>query len=219
MSASSTKKPRTPAQTAASRENGKKSTGPNDTSETRFNAIKHGILCQFTRFQSDQDREVFTQLEDGMHNEWHPQTQSEHFYVERLTQCMWRMRLAARRQWKRDKMMIETELLMLRYERELGREITVCENKLRELRRQREEQENAQRQAEFAETNPSAEAEAAAAELMDPAAVESLRRLTRVFEANGGASPEDGEMLKQAARTHLRVVVPRLEILAQKATG
>ena len=219
MPRSSPKKPRTPAQTAASRENGKKSNGPHDTSETRFNAIKHGILCQFTRLETDQDREVFAQLEDGMHNEYDPQTQSEHFYVERLTQCMWRMRLAARRLWKRESKMIETELLILRYERELGREITVCENKLRELRREREEEENARRQAEFDETNPRAEAESAAAELLDPAAVESLRRLTRLFEVSGGGTPEDQELVKQAARIHLRVAVPRLEVLAQKATA
>ena len=218
MSRSSQKVARTPAQIAASRENGKKSHGPNDTSNTRFNAIKHGILGCFIRFDTDEDREVAGQLSDGIIAEWEPQTQSEHFYVERNVQCMWRLRLAEKRLWERPKNMDETYLLVMRYERDLSREITLAEGKLRELRREREQrEEKLRRRRRFDETNPSGDDESGADELLDASAVETLRRLTRVFEVTGGASPEDQDMLKRAARTHLSLAVPKLEFRAQKA--
>ena len=46
MDTNSTKTPRTPAQAAASRANGAKSTGPRDTSLSRFNSLKHGYYAK-----------------------------------------------------------------------------------------------------------------------------------------------------------------------------
>ena len=219
MARSHRKLKRSEAQIRASQENGKKSSGPKDTSKTRLNAIKHGILSDEAYCDSDAEVELYVAFEKGIFEDWGPETQSEHFYAERVAQCMWRLRLIQRRltgkfaRYGFDKCGPEFLLLMARYERQVSRELTESEAKLRELQAERRAGEA--REGVSDETNPS---DAASPRPPGPAAEvwvspdETLRCFTRAFEVMGKLPEKDQAILRTAALTRIAEVMPELAL-------
>ena len=217
------KSTRTLAQIEASRENGKKSNGPKDTSKTRHNAIKHGILADVAYCQTEADREAFEALRAALIEELAPETQMEQFYAERIAQCMWRTRLIEKRM-AHPYLGSEQWHTFGRYDRMVSRELTIAEDKLEALQTARRRsagilpasQGGSHLSNDSDETNPSAGVGAleSAAEA-DPGAaeLESLRRVTRVFEIIGDLSDDDRNLLRSAARSHLATVMPELELI------
>lgn len=61
--------------TKSNRKNSQLSTGPNDTSQSRLNALSHGILSRqalITSGEGCEDAELFDQLADGLREDWAP---------------------------------------------------------------------------------------------------------------------------------------------------
>jgi len=145
-----------PAQREASRRNGRQSRGPHDTSQTRFNAVKHGLLSKKACFLSEEDRRTYRELHQGLVDDLRPKGMLEAMLVERLASAHCRqMRAIELRAWwerpraQREAAMDSGELvadprvftgggdnyarggeLLLRYERELQRQFDTA---LREL--------------------------------------------------------------------------------------
>jgi hypothetical protein len=80
------------AKVSANRRNAKKSTGPNDTSSTRLNATKHGLLSEGITELDDADgyRETLHRLQERYSDEL------DNFLVERIALFMVRLRRAPR---------------------------------------------------------------------------------------------------------------------------
>jgi hypothetical protein len=132
---------RSPAQTAASRENGEKSQGPLDTSKSRFNAVKHGILSDVVFCRDENECEAFDALLEGLREEWDPVTQTEAFYLERIAHCMWKLRGIELRYGPDSRLGPANLVLLGRYERHVSRELAAAEEKLRDLQTERIEAE------------------------------------------------------------------------------
>jgi len=201
----------TAAQVEAARENGALSHGPNDTSNTRYNAVKHGILADVVYCKDENEEYEFEALLAGVMEEWDPQTQNEVFYTERIAQCMWRFRLIELRFCKNPGMGNEDLVLHGRYERHVSRELHEAEDKLTALQAGR-----VARESLSDETNPSANPESrktASQPLPEAVAAESLRRVTRIFEIIGDLSDDDRTFLRTAARSHLATVMPKLVLM------
>ncbi len=84
--------PTTPTltRTEANRENAHLSTGPKDTTSTRFNATKHGLLAEgVTELDSP---EKFNPLLSQLEFEMQPVGEVERFIVRRIALCMVRLR-------------------------------------------------------------------------------------------------------------------------------
>ena len=152
----------TPAQREASRRNGGKSHGPHDTSQTRFNALKHGLLSRKICFQSQEDRQVYQELHAGLVDDLRPVGMLEAMLVERLASAHCRqMRAIELRAWwelpraAREAAYASGELvagpwvftsgtdnyarggeLLLRYEHELQRQFDQALRQLSVVRRQ-----------------------------------------------------------------------------------
>ena len=141
---------RSEAQIAASRENGAKSQDPRDTTNTRHNAVKHGILSDVVYCKDDSERTAFEALLAGLTDEYAPQTQSEAFYTERIAHCMWKMRTLEMRIADRPGIGTDALPLIARYDRHISQELTQAETKLRQLQSERMQQE-----CLLDETNPS----------------------------------------------------------------
>jgi hypothetical protein len=80
------------AKNSANRRNAKESTGPNDTSSTRHNAVKHGLLSAGITELDDVDgyRDTLGRLQERYFDEL------EAFLVERIALCMVRLRRTTR---------------------------------------------------------------------------------------------------------------------------
>ena len=74
----------TPAQREASRRNGQKSQGPHNTSTTRFNATKHGLLSRKIHFETPEEREAYEELHAALVEDIQPQGALQQVIVERL---------------------------------------------------------------------------------------------------------------------------------------
>jgi len=152
----------TPAQREASRRNGGRSHGPHDTSQTRFNALKHGLLSRQIHFLTQEDRDVYQELHDGLVEDLRPVGMLEAMLVERLASAHCRqMRAIELRAWwelpraAREAAYASGELvagpwvftgggdnyarggeLLLRYEHELQRQFSTALRELSVVRRQ-----------------------------------------------------------------------------------
>src|SRR5271170_2900616 len=83
-----------PAKAEASRQNARRAGGPKDTSATRFNASKHGLLAQgITELD---DAEAYTALLQRLNEAHHPAGDIETFLVERIALAIVRLRRIAR---------------------------------------------------------------------------------------------------------------------------
>ena len=201
------KSTRTLAQIRASRENGKKSDGPKDTSKTRLNAIKHGILADVAYCETEAERQAFEALRAALMEDLDPQTQMEQFYAERIAQCIWRMRLIEKR-LANPHLGSEVWERFGRYDRMVSRELTVAENKLQALQTARLSVGQAASLSDSDETNPS-----------DPASpthagdvVDLLRRVTRAVELLEERTEQDDAFLRMAAQSCMRQLMPDLEL-------
>jgi hypothetical protein len=75
-------------QVAANRLNAQKSTGPKDTSRTRFNRIKHGLRCTFRLLPDENPEEFFDRL-FMMIDDYDAQGPIEYDLVTRIVQSQW----------------------------------------------------------------------------------------------------------------------------------
>ena len=75
----------------ANRQNAAKSTGPKDTTSTRYNAIKHGLLSEGV---TELDAVDYAKLVGVLKEQMQPEGQIEHFLVERVALCMVRLKRA-----------------------------------------------------------------------------------------------------------------------------
>ena len=81
----------TDAQFEANRKNAQKSTGPRDTSKTRFNAIKHGVLSSQMHL-SDEEWIEFQGLRDSLVEALQPKGILQEFALDELVSLRWRHR-------------------------------------------------------------------------------------------------------------------------------
>jgi len=79
----------------ANQRNAQLAKGPHDTSLTRFNALKHGILSKQVLIRGGkgaEDPEEFQQFSDAMREDWAPAGITEELLVEDLIGIEWRKR-------------------------------------------------------------------------------------------------------------------------------
>ncbi len=77
----------------ANQRNAQLAKGPHDTSLTRFNALKHGILSKQVLIRGGkgaEDPEEFQQFSDAMREDWAPAGITEELLVEDLIGIAWR---------------------------------------------------------------------------------------------------------------------------------
>lgn len=79
----------------ANRRNALKSTGPKDTSITRLNALKHGLLSKEILIAGEDDREL-EELGKRLRMELAPQGELENIFVDRIVSSAWRLKRAIR---------------------------------------------------------------------------------------------------------------------------
>ena len=80
--------------TESNRKNAQLSTGPNDTSQSRLNALSHGILSKralITTGEGCEDAELFDQLADGLREDWATVGATEQLLVDQLISLTWRL--------------------------------------------------------------------------------------------------------------------------------
>ena len=82
------------AKIEANRQNAQNSTGPKDTTSTRFNAVKHGLLAQGVTELDDHDR--YRNVVTELRAEWQPVGVIESFLVNQISLAMLRTERAAR---------------------------------------------------------------------------------------------------------------------------
>ncbi len=85
----------TQKQLMANRENAKKSTGPNDTSLTRLNALKHGILSEEVLLKGEKKKDL-EELGRRLRQELTPEGELELILVDRIVCSIWRLKRALR---------------------------------------------------------------------------------------------------------------------------
>jgi hypothetical protein len=85
----------TPAQIAANCRNAKKSTGPKDTTRTRFNGLKHGLRAEQIVLPGEDPAE-FEAEKQAFLDDWEPQSHTRAVLVERAALASWRLRRCAR---------------------------------------------------------------------------------------------------------------------------
>lgn len=85
----------TEEQIKANRENSMKSTGPNDTSLTRFNATRHGMTAGAVLIRGE-NAEEFEALNSEVVSELAPVGIIEGELVKQIVLCLWKLRRAPR---------------------------------------------------------------------------------------------------------------------------
>ena len=85
----------TRAQIEANRNNARRSTGPRDTSLTRFNGLKHG-LCARHGLLHGEDRDEFDAELKGFSDDWQPRTHTRAVLVELAAVASCRLRRSIR---------------------------------------------------------------------------------------------------------------------------
>ena len=81
----------TDKQIAANRENSKKSTGPNDTSIVRYNALKHGITAETTLLDGE-NKDAFDELAKEIRERLGPDGAIEVELVDQIIFSFWKIR-------------------------------------------------------------------------------------------------------------------------------
>ena len=88
-------KPTSLAKIEANRRNAQKSTGPKDTSLTRLNALRHGLLSREVLIEGE-DKGALEELGERLRQELAPQGELEDLFVDRIVSSAWRLRRAIR---------------------------------------------------------------------------------------------------------------------------
>lgn len=82
-------------QIRANKENSKKSTGPRNTEKTKKNATKFGIFSKemvLEGFYGIEDKNEFSKLVEEVNEEYYPRTITERVLVEKIIDCIWRLK-------------------------------------------------------------------------------------------------------------------------------
>ncbi len=82
-------------QIQANRRNSRLSTGPKDTSLSRFNGLKHGLCAAQVGLPGEDPAEVQAEF-DGWHNDWRPMTHTRAVLVDLAAVATWRLRRSIR---------------------------------------------------------------------------------------------------------------------------
>ena len=85
------KKTMTEKALAANRANGSGSPGPRNTTFTKINAVKHGILTRQLHFRSDEEKVMFNELHDELVLHYAPVGPTERELVSEVGLCFWRL--------------------------------------------------------------------------------------------------------------------------------
>lgn len=83
----------------ANRRNAKLSTGPRDTGNSKYNALKHGLLSKaalIRRGEAKEDPLELNALLDALRKDFDPVGTMEEILVDRIAACYWRLRRAQR---------------------------------------------------------------------------------------------------------------------------
>jgi len=96
----------TKKQLLANRKNAKKSTGPKDTSLSRLNALKHGILSKEVLLKNEKKKDL-EELAKRLRQELAPQGELEIILVDRIISSIWRLKRALK---------VESALMSYEYE-------------------------------------------------------------------------------------------------------
>ena len=97
-------------QLIANRENARKSTGPKDSSLTRLNAMKHGILSKEVLLTGEKKKDL-EELGKRLRQELVPQGELELILVDRIISSIWRLKRA---------LGIESTLMSYQYDKGLN---------------------------------------------------------------------------------------------------
>ena len=84
---------------AANQRNAKRSTGPKDTTRTRYNSQKHGLLSKAAIIQNGARKEDQHELDSLLEAYWEdfrPEGAMEENLVDEIVSCVWRKRRALR---------------------------------------------------------------------------------------------------------------------------
>ncbi len=90
----------TKAQIEANRNNARRSTGPKDTSLTRFNGLKHGLCAAQVGLPGEDPAEVQAEF-DGWRGDWRPMTHTRAVLVDLAAVATWRLRRSIRARVRR----------------------------------------------------------------------------------------------------------------------
>ncbi len=93
----------------ANRRNSLKSTGPKDTSVSRFNALKHGLTSEKIVVTPFEDKREYTSLLNSLIQDFQPQTTIEYVLIECMASSVWR----SRRIIRSEKAEIEEKILQV----------------------------------------------------------------------------------------------------------
>ncbi len=85
----------TKAQIEANRKNARRSTGPKDTSLSRFNGLKHGLCAVEVGLPGEDPAEVQAEF-DGWRGDWRPMTHTRAVLVDLAAVATWRLRRSIR---------------------------------------------------------------------------------------------------------------------------
>ncbi len=83
----------------ANRRNAKLSTGPRDTGNSKYNALKHGLLSKaaiIRRGEAKEDPLELTALVDALRKDFEPVGTMEEILLDRIAACYWRLRRVQR---------------------------------------------------------------------------------------------------------------------------
>ena len=94
------------ARAEANRRNAQKSTGPKDTSRTRLNALKHGLLTKEILLKGE-DKQALERLGKRLRVELAPKRELESILVDRIVSSAWRLKRALK---------VEADFLEAQYE-------------------------------------------------------------------------------------------------------
>jgi len=83
------------AQLAANRANAQKSTGPKDTSKTRFNGIRHGLTATHSLLPWE-CKEDLQAIQEGFEQRFQPTDLFERLTIKHAAECFWRRERSAR---------------------------------------------------------------------------------------------------------------------------
>lgn len=90
----------------ANRKNAKKSSGPKNTSLTRLNALKHGLLSKEVLIEGEKKKDL-EELGKRLRQQLAPQGELEVILVDRMISSVWRLKRALK---------VESALMSWRYE-------------------------------------------------------------------------------------------------------
>ena len=80
----------TAAKLASNRTNAQRSTGPNDTTQTRFNGVRHGLTSKQTVIPGE-SQEVYDQFRRDLLADLNPKSATENVLADRIVAAAWRL--------------------------------------------------------------------------------------------------------------------------------